>query len=132
VVITPGDLHNEYLITEGNIFHGQMYLDQLFDSRPIPAISSYRTPIDGYYLCGAGMHPGGGVMGANGHNAAKVVLADGGAAPQAPRTTRSNGRKGLVDRIMETEPGRRAGYRLARSRAFRPLAKRAARQRKGS
>ena len=45
------------------------------DARPLSSISSYRTPIDGYYLCGVGMHPGGGVMGASGHNAARAVLA---------------------------------------------------------
>ena len=57
-VITPQDLERDYLITGGNIFHGQMYLDQLFDARPLSSISSYRTPIGGYYLCGVGMHPG--------------------------------------------------------------------------
>ena len=127
-VITPQDLEREYLITGGNIFHGQMYLDQLFGARPLPSISSYRTPIEGYYLCGAGMHPGGGVMGAAGHNAAQVVLADAGVAARPRQAVRSRGSRGIVDRIMETEPGRRAGYRLARSRAFRPLARLAARR----
>jgi phytoene dehydrogenase-like protein len=129
VTITPLDLERDYLITEGNIFHGQMYLDQLFSARPLPAISSYRTPIGGYYLCGAGMHPGGGVMGAPGHNAAKVVLADlsGETAPTngAPRSRSS---KGLIDKLMETETGRKVGYKVARQPAFRPLAKLATRR----
>jgi phytoene dehydrogenase-like protein len=131
-VITPLDLEREYLITGGNIFHAQMFLDQLFDARPLPSISSYRTPISGYYLCGAGMHPGGGVMGAAGHNAAKAMLADaGGAAPAIARGPRRRS-AGLIDRVMETESGRRVGYRLARNRAFRPLARLAARRGKGA
>lgn len=132
VTITPQDLETDYKITAGNIFHGQMYLDQLFDVRPTPALSSYRTPIDGYYLCGAGMHPGGGVMGASGHNAAKVMLSDAGMGDFATgeRSTGGGPRKGLIDRIMETEPGRKAGYKLARNRALRPIATRAKRQRK--
>lgn len=131
-VITPLDLERDYLITGGNIFHAQMFLDQLFDARPLASISSYRTPIAGYYLCGAGMHPGGGVMGAAGHNAAQAVLADagGGATPQRSGSRRKQ--PAIIDRIMETEPGRKVGYRLARNRAFRPLAKLAARSGKES
>jgi phytoene dehydrogenase-like protein len=127
-VITPLDLERTYGITGGNIFHGQMFLDQLFAARPLPELASYRTPIGGYYLCGVGMHPGGGVMGASGHNAAQVVLADRGAGPaavaRAPGPARSGG---LVGRLMQSESGRRAGYQLARQKAFRPLAKLAAR-----
>jgi phytoene dehydrogenase-like protein len=127
-IITPLDLERDYMITGGNIFHGQMYLDQLFGARPLASLAGYRTPIAGYYLCGAGMHPGGGVMGAPGHNAAKVILEDAapGSAPAARRS--SPGSKGLIDRIMETDTGRRAGYELARRRAFRPLAKLATRR----
>jgi phytoene dehydrogenase-like protein len=129
-VITPQDLERDYLITGGNIFHGQMYLDQLFGARPLPALASYRTPIEGYYLCGAGTHPGGGVMGASGHNAAKVMLADSGAGggPQRPPATAGRRSQGLVDRIMATDAGRQAGYKLARQKAFRPLAKLATRR----
>jgi phytoene dehydrogenase-like protein len=132
-IITPQDLERDYLITGGNIFHGQMYLDQLFDSRPLASISSYRTPINGYYLCGVGMHPGGGVMGASGHNAAQVVLADAAGAGAGVRTARrSGGSRGVVDRIMDTEPGRKAGYRLARHKVFRPFVRRASRRGKES
>lgn len=131
VVITPQDLQSEYLITGGNIFHGQMYFDQLFDARPLAALSGYRTPIEGYYLCGVGTHPGGGVMGASGHNAAKVMLADAGAGGfEQHRRGTGTGGKPFTDRIMETDLGRRVGYKVARSRALRPLVKRASRQRK--
>lgn len=75
-VITPLDLERTYGLTEGNIFHGDLSLEQLFFMRPVPGWAQYRTPIDGLYLCGAGAHPGGGVTGAPGHNAAKQVLRD--------------------------------------------------------
>ncbi|HEY5333041.1 MAG TPA: hypothetical protein VIJ21_05780, partial [Solirubrobacterales bacterium] len=110
-------------ITGGNIFHGAVGLDQLFASRPLTEIGSYKTPIDGYYLCGAGTHPGGGVMGANGHNAANVVL--GTAAPAPPPPARNGG--GLVGKAMSTKVGKKAGYALARQPALRPIAKLAAR-----
>jgi phytoene dehydrogenase-like protein len=75
-VLTPLDLERTYGLTEGNIFHGDLSLDQLFFMRPVPGWSRYRTPIHGLYLCGAGAHPGGGVTGAPGHNAAATVLRD--------------------------------------------------------
>ncbi len=75
-VLTPLDLERTFGITEGNIFHGDLSLDQLFFMRPLPGWSQYRTPIAGLYLCGAGTHPGGGVTGAPGHNAAKRILRD--------------------------------------------------------
>lgn len=75
-VLTPLDLERTYGLTEGNIFHGELNLEQLFFMRPVPGWSQYRTPIAGLYLCGAGAHPGGGVTGAPGHNAAKQVLKD--------------------------------------------------------
>lgn len=75
-VITPLDMEREYGLVGGNIFHGEMSLDQLFSLRPTPGLAGYRTPIQGLYLCGSGTHPGGGVMGAPGHNAARAVLRD--------------------------------------------------------
>jgi phytoene dehydrogenase-like protein len=75
-VLTPLDLERTYGLTEGNIFHGDLRLEQLFFMRPVSGWSQYRTPIDGLYLCGAGAHPGGGVTGAPGHNAAHQVLRD--------------------------------------------------------
>jgi phytoene dehydrogenase-like protein len=75
-VLTPLDLERTYGLTEGNIFHGDLCLEQLFFLRPVPGWSRYRTPVEGLYLCGAGAHPGGGVTGAPGHNAARQVLRD--------------------------------------------------------
>jgi phytoene dehydrogenase-like protein len=69
-VLTPLDLERRFGITHGNIFHGEMSLDQMFVLRP-----SYATPVKGLYLCGSGTHPGGGVMGAPGFNAARKILA---------------------------------------------------------
>jgi len=73
-VLTPLDLQEIYGLTEGNIFHGDLNLGQLFFMRPTPEWSQYKTPIGGLYLCGAGAHPGGGVTGAPGRNAATAVL----------------------------------------------------------
>ena len=75
-ILTPLDLERTYGLTEGNIFHGDLNLEQLFFNRPVAGWSQYRTPIAGLYLCGAGAHPGGGVTGAPGHNAAHQVLRD--------------------------------------------------------
>lgn len=75
-VLTPLDLERTYGLTEGNIFHGDLNLEQLFFNRPVAGWSQYRTPITGLYLCGAGAHPGGGVTGAPGHNCAQQVIGD--------------------------------------------------------
>lgn len=75
-VIAPPDLEATFGITEGNIFHGDLGLDQLAFMRPVAGFAHYRTPLDGLYLCGAGTHPGGGVTGAPGYNAAQQVLRD--------------------------------------------------------
>jgi phytoene dehydrogenase-like protein len=73
-VITPLDLERRFGITEGNIFHGDIRMDQLFFMRPLPGWAHYRTPVENLYLCGAGTHPGGGVTGAPGYNAARTIL----------------------------------------------------------
>ena len=75
-VLTPLDLERTYGLTEGNIFHGDLSLDQLFFMRPVAGWAQYRTPIANLYLCGAGAHPGGGVTGAPGYNAAHKALRD--------------------------------------------------------
>jgi len=75
-VLTPLDLERTYGLTEGNIFHGDLNLEQLFFMRPVAGWSQYRTPVEGLYLCGAGAHPGGGVTGAPGRNAAMQVIKD--------------------------------------------------------
>jgi phytoene dehydrogenase-like protein len=76
-VITPADIERTAGIAEGNIFHGELSLQQMFFLRPVPGWANYRTPIRGFYQCGAGTHPGGGVMGASGRNAAFAMLKDG-------------------------------------------------------
>lgn len=73
-VLTPLDLETTFGITEGNIFHGDISLEQMFFMRPLPAWSRYRTPVENLFLCGAGTHPGGGVTGAPGYNAAHQIL----------------------------------------------------------
>ena len=75
-VLTPLDLERVFGLTEGDIFHGRHDLDQLFSLRPHPQAARYRAPVAGLYLCGSGSHPGGGVSGAPGHNAARRVLKD--------------------------------------------------------
>ena len=75
-VRTPYDIENEVGLTEGNIFQGELTFDQLLFNRPVPGYAQYRTPVRGLYLCGSSTHPGGGVMGAPGANAARAVLRD--------------------------------------------------------
>jgi len=76
-VLTPWDLEKEYGLTEGNIFHGELSLEQLFFLRPVAGHARYRTPVKGLWLCASGVHPGGGIMGAPGANAAREMLAAG-------------------------------------------------------
>lgn len=73
-MLSPVDLEARFGLTGGHIFHGEMTPDQSFDLRPLAGQSGYRTPLTGLYLCGSGTHPGGGVTGIPGHNAAQVVL----------------------------------------------------------
>jgi len=75
-VLSPLDLETRFGLTGGNIFQGAMPLSQLFFMRPLPGYADYRTPVRGLYLCGAATHPGGGVMGACGYNAAREILRD--------------------------------------------------------
>lgn len=74
--ITPLDMEREYGLTRGDVFHGMILPYQMFSFRPVPGWARYRTPIEGLYLGGAGTHPGGGVIGASGHNAAMALLED--------------------------------------------------------
>jgi phytoene dehydrogenase-like protein len=73
-VYTPADLEATFGITEGNIFHGDISLEQMFFMRPLPRWAHYKTPVRNLWLCGAGTHPGGGVTGAPGYNAAHAIL----------------------------------------------------------
>ena len=76
LVLGPPDLEQRFGLTGGNIFHGELLPDWLFDKRPASTWHRYRTPLPGLYLCGSGAHPGGGVCGAPGRNAARAVIAD--------------------------------------------------------
>ncbi len=75
-VRTPEDIEDQIGITEGNIFHGELTMDQLLFNRPVPGYAQYRGPVGGLYMCGSSTHPGGGVMAAPGANAAREILAD--------------------------------------------------------
>jgi phytoene dehydrogenase-like protein len=74
--LSPADLERDFGLTGGDIFHGQLSLDQLWSARPVLGHADYRTPVKGVYLCGSGAHPGGGVTGAPGHNCAREILRD--------------------------------------------------------
>jgi phytoene dehydrogenase-like protein len=74
--LSPADLEQEFGLVGGDIFHGQLSLDQLWSARPVLGHADYRMPVPGLYLCGSGAHPGGGVTGAPGHNCAREVLRD--------------------------------------------------------
>ena len=75
-VRTPWDIEREVGLTEGNIFQGELTFDQLLFNRPVPGYAQYRAPVRGMYMCGSSTHPGGGVMGAPGANAARTILED--------------------------------------------------------
>ena len=123
-VITPLDLQETYNITGGNIFHASMIgVENNFDRRPIPEAGDYRTPISGYYLCGSGSHPGGGVSGAPGHNAAHRIFADR-AGRSDRRVTREDAalqNSTLTNFMMKLPFGQQISYRVARNPAFRKV-----------
>jgi len=75
-MLSPLDLEVRFGLIDGDIFHGQLGLDQMFATRPVLGHANYRMPLQGLYLCGSGAHPGGGVTGAPGHNAAREILRD--------------------------------------------------------
>jgi phytoene dehydrogenase-like protein len=75
-VLTPLDLERDFGLSEGNIFQGELTLEQLFFLRPAPGWAQYRTPIKNLWMCGSATHPGGGIMGAPGRNAALQLLKD--------------------------------------------------------
>jgi phytoene dehydrogenase-like protein len=75
-ILTPLDLEREFGLTQGNIFQGELSLEQLFFLRPVPGWAYYHTPIDNLYMSGSATHPGGGIMGAPGRIASQVILKD--------------------------------------------------------
>jgi phytoene dehydrogenase-like protein len=76
MVLSPLDLEQRFGLVGGDIFHGALTLDQLWTARPLLGYGAYRGPIAGLYMCSAGTHPGGGVTGAPGHNAAREIIRD--------------------------------------------------------
>jgi phytoene dehydrogenase-like protein len=89
-ILTPLDLEREFGLTQGNIFQGELSLEQLFFLRPVPGWAYYRTPIDNLYMCGSATHPGGGIMGAPGRIASQVILKD---WSKGSKSSRSNSMK---------------------------------------
>jgi phytoene dehydrogenase-like protein len=75
-IMSPLDLERTFGLIGGDIFHGALHLDQMFSARPMLGHGNYRGPLPGLYMCGSGTHPGGGVTGAPGHNAAREIIAD--------------------------------------------------------
>ena len=75
-ILSPLDLESRFGLPDGDIFHGQLSLDQLFSARPVLGYAAHRMPVPGLYLCGSGAHPGGGVTGLPGRNAARVIARD--------------------------------------------------------
>jgi phytoene dehydrogenase-like protein len=137
-VITPLDLERDYALTGGNIFQGAQVMSQLFAHRPFPGWSRYRLPIWNLYICGAGAHPGGGVTGAPGHNAAHEVLLDLADPPVdmgdwVARASRASAREevlagskalSLHERLWQRRELRRLAAKAASTPIFRPIARR--------
>jgi phytoene dehydrogenase-like protein len=73
-LLTPTDIEREFRISGGHWHHAELALDQFLMVRPVPGAAQYRTPLEGLFLCGAGSHPGGGVMGVAGRNAARQIM----------------------------------------------------------
>jgi phytoene dehydrogenase-like protein len=99
-ILTPLDLEREFGLTQGNIFQGELSLEQLFFLRPVAGWAYYRTPVDNLYMCGSATHPGGGIMGANGRIASQVILKEW-KKPAVPRQTKNDTTKGTQP---STEP----------------------------
>jgi phytoene dehydrogenase-like protein len=127
--ITPLDLERTYGLTGGNLFHGAMSPQQIFERRPLPGMSGYETPVEGLLLCGSGTHPGGGVTGIPGHNAAVVALRRlGKASPKGKKGGRT--REAVTagaDRVLGSAVARRAVVRAAGSPRLGSLMRRVGR-----
>jgi phytoene dehydrogenase-like protein len=92
-ILTPLDLEREFGLTQGNIFQGELSLEQLFFLRPVAGWAYYRTPVDNLYICGSATHPGGGIMGANGRIASQVILKEW-KKPAVQRQTKNGAKNG--------------------------------------
>ena len=102
-ILTPLDLEREFGLTQGNIFQGELSLEQLFFLRPVAGWAYYRTPIDNLYMCGSATHPGGGIMGANGRIASQVILKEW-KKPTVPRQ-KTNGAQPSTEPVPSTTAG---------------------------
>jgi phytoene dehydrogenase-like protein len=111
-VLTPLDLEREFGLTQGNIFQGELSLEQLFFLRPVPGWAYYRTPVDNLYMCGSATHPGGGIMGAPGRIASQVILKD---WNKGFKTSRTNSVKS-----SNTHPARRTSHPPAENAVSSP------------
>jgi phytoene dehydrogenase-like protein len=109
-ILTPLDLEREFGLTQGNIFQGELSLEQLFFLRPVAGWAYYRTPVDNLYMCGSATHPGGGIMGANGRIASQVILKEW-KKSAVPRQTRNGVTKGAQS---STQPVASAAARSAK------------------
>jgi phytoene dehydrogenase-like protein len=101
-LLTPFDIEREFRITGGHWHHGELTLDQFLMLRPVPGAAQYSTPVRNLYLCGAGSHPGGGVMGSAGYNAAQAVL-----RAASERSSASNGGESTATHRDGTRTGER-------------------------
>ena len=116
-VLSPLDLEREFGLIGGDIFHGALALDQLFSARPVLGNADYRMPVTNLYLCGAGAHPGGGVTGFPGRNAAREILRD----VRRRRATSGRRRKPLREwRARERRPACAVGRNRLPSRCAVP------------
>ena len=126
--LSPLDLEREFGLVGGDIFHGALALDQLFSARPVLGHADYRMPVAGLYLCGAGAHPGGGVTGIPGRNAAREIVKDVRRRRLKPMRRKIGLRRRMLAATTLREPRtrvrgdrppvrRRAGERSGRSRS---------------
>jgi phytoene dehydrogenase-like protein len=108
-ILTPLDLEREFGLTQGNIFQGELSLEQLFFLRPVAGWAYYRTPVDNLYMCGSATHPGGGIMGANGRIASQVILKEWKkpAVPRQRKNGTTNGAPSSTEPVAST-PARSA------------------------
>jgi len=88
-VLTPLDLEREFGLTQGNIFQGELSLEQLFFLRPVPGWAYYKTPVENLYMCGSATHPGGGIMAAPGRIASTVILKEWKSGPSTKKNARA-------------------------------------------
>ena len=101
-ILTPLDLEREFGLTQGNIFQGELSLEQLFFLRPVAGWAYYRTPVDNLYMCGSATHPGGGIMGANGRIASQVILKE---WKKSSATRQSNGAPSTPEPVTSAAAG---------------------------